>query len=209
MRLLLILTVGFIACGQSNPAPKTATNDTASSSKQDTTIVQQVQHQDSIVTYDSTSYKHFIPQNVLSLVKQLLPQWRIPDPDNWDSFWFKEYKKDSALVNYISGDFNCDNKKDYALLLVNTKEGFAIWVFQSDNEEYKTIKLDELGHMEKPVEVGLQFTEAGLLNYLDANAEDVKSIHLNCPAISIIFFEKAAVTYYWDKSKYKEVQTGD
>ena len=209
MRLLLILAVGFIACTQQNPTPKTKSTDTLTAKSADTPALLKQQPQDTITTFDSTIYSQYISAEVMRLINHHLPQWYLPAPGNWDAFWFKEYKKDSVLVNYITGDFNCDGKKDYSLLLANAKEGFAVWVLQSAKETYEAIKLVEFGQMERPVEVGLQFTEVGELNYLYENAEDVKSVTLKCPAISVLYFEKAAVTYYWENGKYVEVQTGD
>ena|SRR5688572_3702512 len=209
MRLLLILAVGFIACAQPNPTQKIENKDTLSVRKSDTPIVQRQQPQDSIVPYANTIYHQFISQNVMNLTKQTLPQWHLPNPNTWDAVWFNGYKKDSALVNYVAADFNCDNKQDYALLLTNAKKEFTIWVLQSQNEGYKPIRLYELGNMEKPLEVGIELVAKGAINYLDENAEDVKSITLKCPAIQVMFFEKAAVTYYWENGKYNEVQTGD
>jgi hypothetical protein len=206
MRLLLILAVGFIACTQPNTTQQLQNKDALLLSKTDSPIVQP---QNSFVNYDSTIYNQFIPLNVRNLVKLKLPQWHLPNPNTWEAVWFDSYKKDSVLVNYVSADFNCDSKQDYALLLINEKQEFAIWVLQSQNEDYKPIRLYDLGNMGKPLEVGIEHFGKGALNYLDENAEDVKSIMLKCPAIQVMFFEKTAVTYYWENGKYNEVQTGD
>lgn len=50
-------------------------------------------------------------------MEQKLPHWHLMNPNSWENFWFKQYQKDSSLVNYITADFNCDEKMDYALLL--------------------------------------------------------------------------------------------
>lgn len=209
MKLLFFLAVGFLSCTQPNPTQKIKNKDTFSVSNPDTPVAHQQPPKDATPTYDSSIYSHYISPSVVRLLSQHLPQWHVPDPGSWDAFWFSEYKKDSALVNAISGDFNCDGKQDYCLLLTHVKEGLAVWVLQSAGETYKAIKLEELGHMERPIEVGLLITEAGQLDYLDEKAEEAKAVHINCPAISVVFFEKAAWTYYWEDGKFVEVQTGD
>lgn len=201
-----------MACNQQDQTHKTEIKDAVSKNMADTPIVQNVQPQETIVSYDSIIYKQYISQGTMDLINQKLPDWYLVAPNNWDQFWFKEYKKDRSLVNYMAGDFNCDQKQDYALVLADRKNELAVWVLQSDGKDYKSIKLHDLGKTGIPLEVGIEIVPEGNLNYIVVDEDDedgVKSIELECPGIQVMFFEKSAVTYYWKNEKYHELQTGD
>jgi hypothetical protein len=86
---------------------------------------------------------------------------------------------------------------------------FPVWVLQSDENSYKASPLHSLGKSKKPVDVGIELLLIGTLNYMDKDGESIKSIELKCPAIRVLYFERSAVLYYWNKDHYEVVQTGD
>lgn len=131
------------------------------------------------------------------------------NPDNWDILWFQEYRTENGLVNYISGDFNCDTKQDYALLLANANNELAVWVIQSNNDDYQFEKIHVLGQIHTPVSLGIELIPKGKLDYINLDVEESKTINLNCPGIQIAHFERAAVTYFWNNGKFESVQTAD
>lgn len=160
--------------------------------------------------FDSTIYDQYLPAHLKSYLSANLQGWELPDPAEWDALWFQTYKSTNSLVNFISGDFNCDAQKDYALLLSNKRDSsLAVWIVHSGNNGFKGIKLDEYGNPDNHIQLGLELVEAGDLNYIDPDVDEPKSIKLEYPAIQVVYFEKAATTYYWDKDKYSSVQTGD
>jgi hypothetical protein len=168
-----------------------------------------VQQENTVSSQDSSFYSKYIPQPVLTLMEEKLPHWQLINPSKWDSFWFKQYQKDSSLVNYVPADFDCDGKEDYALLLANPKGEAAVWVLQSVGTSYQPFKLQDVETSENPIDVGIELIPKGKLDYIDLDDENTKSMRLKCPAIQMLFFERGAVTYYWDKNKFKSVQTGD
>ncbi|RVU02387.1 hypothetical protein EOD41_00145 [Mucilaginibacter limnophilus] len=213
IRLTLIIVVVFswLACNQeptqsAQVLPK-ADNTIKASLRQ----AQPKVEQDTIPTYTTAIYKTHIPEAVYGLLEKKLPGWRLPSPDSWEKYWFHAYKKDSALVDYVNGDFNGDSKSDYALLLENEQHAFTVWVLQSDGNDYKAIKLLELNEATLPLDIGLELIDKGKLNYLsmDEGADDIKTIDLEHHAIQVSNFEASAETYYWKDGKYQSVTTGD
>jgi len=162
-----------------------------------------------IPAYSDDIYRKYIPAPVFELLDQQLPDWKLPSPNTWEKFWFQEYKRDSSLINYTSGDFNGDDRPDYALILVNADKEFTVWVLQSEQGRYKAIKLHETTGLTLPIDMGLELTPKGELNYIDLDNDNPKPIQLKHPAITVAFFERAAQTYYWKDGKYESVTTGD
>ncbi len=197
----------LIACGQSNEQfDKVAVNN----NQNDQNIVSDRKEFDTLPTFDEEIYKEYIPQKLAAFLNKEMPGWKIPAPAKWDKFWFNEYKSSNNLVNFISGDFNCDKRTDYALILADKRERVSIWVFFSKKNSFEKIKLDEFGSGLKEIYFGLEVLEPGEVKYIDPNnykSNPVKKI--NCQAIQAVWFEKAAEAYYWERGKFKSIMTGD
>lgn len=211
LAITIIVAVQWLACKQTpnHTAAKPAKPNVALRTKQPQP---QPAIKDTISVYTNDVYDKYIPSAVKTLLKEKLSGWKLPSPSSWEKYWFNEYKKDSSLVDYVTGDFNGDRKPDYALLLVNEQHAFVVWVLQSDsNDNYQAIQLTELTEASLPLETGLELIDAGKLNYLSMETEsnEIKAIDLKHQAIQISFFEASAETYYWDEGKFKSVTTGD
>ena len=165
---------------------------------------------DTIPAYKSAIYKSYLSPAVFKLLQEYLPEWKLPEPNSWDKFWFDQYKKETVLVNYISADFNGDHKKDYCLILKNSKNDYAVWVLQSNKKNYLPIKIFQAKNTELPITMGLELVSKGKLNYLNLdNDGPPKTIDLQNAAIQVVFFEASAELYYWKNGKYLSVTTGD
>jgi hypothetical protein len=204
-KFLLIMIFGLSACGQSNlqSVSEAPTKDTISK-----TDSPEPNYLDSIPTFQKTVY-NTIDTSALSLMKQLLPDWELPDPSNWEKFWFKEYMKNGNFVVFISGDFNCDDITDYVFLLQNKENDFAVWILQSEHSDFSPIKLYNIGKRASRLDIGIELVPKGRLFYIDFENDNPPPITLKCPGIQIVSFERAASTYYWDNGIYKTVITGD
>lgn len=205
-KTIFILSCALIGCQQNkvehatNKAPIVGTVSKVTQNKSEDT--------DSLVAFDKSVYEQKISKQVLSLLKNSLPEWELPHPSLWDKFWFNSYMKNGNLVNYISGDFNCDDIIDYAFILQNKQKEIAIWVLQSEGAKFLTIKLLPIGKVPR-IEIGIEKQKKGIISYIDPQNETMPSISLKCEAITVISFEKAAETYYWKNGHYKSIATGD
>ncbi|HZH38579.1 MAG TPA: hypothetical protein VEX17_00755 [Bacillales bacterium] len=208
MRLITILFVALLACNQQTSTGHTEHKDSIVKIDTTTPVVPRDKPKDTIAPFDDPVYNNYIPQKLHDIMVQKLPGWTLPKPSDWTAYWFNTYKKDSALVNYITADFNCDQKQDYALLLTNKQNEIAVWAIQSNKEDYAAIKLYELGKPGKPFDNGIELIPKGEVNYLDDKG-NYKSMNFKCPAIQLLFFEKSAISFYWNNGKYERIQTGD
>ncbi|PSR54250.1 hypothetical protein AHMF7605_12305 [Adhaeribacter arboris] len=208
--LIFILAIGLLACGEGKVKPKVKRASLSTNTSKFEIVEPKLNLVDTIKSYDNKVYTKYISGSVFQELRESLPDWELPEPIQWENFWFKEYKDDSVLVNYLSGDFNCDSKSDYAFLLQNkNNKQYAVWVLQSKQGKLSVIKLHDLGESEQPLQFGIELVPKGPLFYIDFENDNPKPIKLKCPGIQVSFFETAAVTYYWKSNKFESVTTGD
>lgn len=212
--LLLAMTLVLFSCAEQKGEPKqdspstdsTATVQEPAFAPDSAEMLQKLQ----AYAYDSTIYDQYLPSDLKSYLAATLQDWKLPTPSEWDALWFQTYRSTNSLVNFISGDFNCDAQNDHALLLSSKSDSsLAVWIIHSGNNGLTSIKLEEYGKPDNHIQLGLELVEAGDLNYIDPDVDEPKSIKMKCLGIQVVYFEKAAITYYWDKDKYSSVQTGD
>lgn len=199
----VLLAIVLFACGQNTTEKKTTTDTVAMQPAPGDTSV-------STDTLESSIYDRYLPPALMSYIRQSLPEWTLPDPAAWEKYWFDEYKKDKSLVNFISADFNCDTAADHALILVNKKGDIGAWAFLAKDGSFEKNKLDEFENLSGgPIGAGLMVLEKGKHGYIGADGEIEKPVSVKCEGVTVIFFEKAARSYYWEKGKVKAIQTGD
>jgi hypothetical protein len=157
---------------------------------------------------DSTIYRSYMPDELTAWLNKEFTGLAIPSPSRWDNYWFTQYKKDSSLVNYISGDYNCDGKKDHALIA--TENGtIVVYAFLATETGFKKERLETYGKDNgELIDIGLELLKPGKYEHLDGDKQPPPA-NIKCAAIQLVYFEKAAVTYYWEKGKFKSIQTGD
>jgi hypothetical protein len=86
-------------------------------------------------------YEKYLSKELLSYMEKTHPAWSVPNEHMWYPQLFNKYKTDSSLVNYVSGDFDCNGKKDYALIVDNGKNGLAAVAFLGVGNGFKTVEL--------------------------------------------------------------------
>lgn len=202
MKAALIFSIIFsTACGQTNEQIE---NVVVNSNQNNQNIISDRKDLDTLPAFNEDIYKEYIPQKLDVFLSKEMPGWKIPAPDKW-GYWFNEFKTSNNLVNFISGDFNCDKQTDYALILAGKQKELSVWVFFAKNNSFEKIKLEDFGDDSGEIIFGLSVLKPGIHKY-DWNPEPVK---INCQAIETIYFEKASSAYYWDKGKFKSITTSD
>jgi hypothetical protein len=153
-------------------------------------------------------YTRYVPAKLLQHLSASLPGWKIPDPSSWEKYWWEQYRTNNSLANYFSGDFNCDGRPDHAMVLTDEKNDIGAWAFLAKDESFENVKLDQFENMTGQIGCGLTLLPPG--QYGDLNNEDVNyRVDVKCPGITLIFFEKAARSYYFENGKLKWIQSGD
>jgi hypothetical protein len=155
-------------------------------------------------------YDEYLPPALIRYIRQSMPDWKLPAPNLWEKFWFDDYQTGKFLVNFISADFNCDGATDHALILLNQKNDIGAWAFLAKDSSFEKTKLDEFENWtDGRIDCGLLVLERGEQHHISADDETAKTVKVNCEGVTVIFFEKAARSYYWEKGKVKAIQTGD
>ncbi|NMM50526.1 hypothetical protein [Marinigracilibium pacificum] len=139
-------------------------------------------------------------------IKKNLPDWEILDANNY----IKEldiYKTNSIdELNFVKGDFNCDQVEDFfTLLYKKNKNELGLWFFYLNDDKYSCIKIDSIPETKYPYGYGISLVNPGQISDMYEETQ----INLNCNAIQIIKFEAASVIHYWTLDGFKELQTGD
>lgn len=196
----------FTACGQSN---ERFNNVGVNNNQGAYNAVADEKEFDTLPTYNENIYREYIPQKLVEFLAKELPGWKIPAPDNWDKFWFNEYKTSTKLINYISLDLNCDKQTDYALILAAERGELATWLFTFKKNGFEKMKLESYGSGWEQIGVGLEVLEPGKHNYINPSNYNTKPVKIECQAVNIIGFEKTAEAYYFDKGRIKSIITGD
>ncbi|HSU29233.1 MAG TPA: hypothetical protein VLJ68_12690 [Chitinophagaceae bacterium] len=150
-------------------------------------------------------YSKYLPPTFRAYVTDYVTGWTIPKENAWEKYWWDQYKKDKSLVNYVSGDFNCDNKTDYSMILTDPRGAVAAWVFMAKGNDFEKTMLEQADIEEGPIAIGIDLLKKGKQGDMITN----KTADIKCDGVSIVFFERAQHSYYWEKGKFKMIQTGD
>jgi hypothetical protein len=111
----------------------------------------------------------------------------------------------------VSGDFDCNGTKDYALLLKKSNGVLGVYAFLSTGSSFKSFEFMDLGKdAGEQIEIGLELLPPGEYNHIDADSdEDPPPLKIKCNSVQVLNFERAAETFYWEKGKLKSITTGD
>ena len=198
--LSMLLTLYLLACGEN----KTSTTDTIIDSSVVDTVLSTTNNKVPQKRYslDEIYLKYINPQ-LLDYLENNHSAWSIPGQNMWHPQLFKKYTKDSSLVNYVSGDFNCDGLKDYALLLDKGNNMLSAVAFLKQGSSFKTQELTEFPYRSfDRIEDHLVIYEAGTYNISDPDIEPKdRRVKLTCTAVGIGLFkelyEGGKDVYYW------------
>ena len=169
------------------------------------------------ILFGQEPLKNFIPNEILIDLNAKFPGWEFPQiRDEIQNFVSNEVAS-GAIPEIISGDFNGDNEKDYA-------------IFISHKDPKPNSKLDNL-NLDWHVLVYLKekssdgFSYFKLLsgqgspsdNYLllcrkcekDFDYDTENDIVYENDAIFVGFFEKAGITYVFENNKFNKIITSD
>lgn len=202
-----VIVLVLLSCNNSSNDNTAKGNDSNKSPKDSTPPTEKIPETEK--QYDSSVYASYIPVSLKEYLDKELTGWSIPAPAKWESYWFNQYKKDSSLVNFLTSDFNCDGKKDYALILREKKGTLSSYAIVSNATGFSKYKLEDLGEEMDKIGTGLELILPAIIHHTDDSDGEPPSLQLKCSAIQIIWFEQAARTFYWEKNKFKYVQTGD
>jgi hypothetical protein len=151
-------------------------------------------------------HRQFIVPELLSYLERTHPTWSVPDQNKWYPQLFNKYKTKIALVSYVSGNFDCTGKTDYALIVDKGNNTLAAVAFLGNDSSFKTVELTDLprGEGEK-IDFALTLYKPGKYTIADPDLKpsDSRRVTFNCNGVGIGTFkelyEGGDQVYYWDK----------
>ncbi len=200
--LFLIAIIAFFSCGHhTDKKEKTVTdslgieNDTIITTRpvNDTPVINQGKETELFTT-------------VNSMLQEKFPgKWKIINDsiDNWPvdefNYFIKDKRKEFPDYPYIAtGDYNADNKKDYAALIVNTT---------NKDEQRIAILLDS-----DKIIIWNDDVRGAAINTNpkeDIGSIDGKKVKMKSEGINVEFFEKSSWVLYWNGTAFKKLWTSD
>lgn len=200
--LSAILFLWFISCRPAN----TETHDNKdSNSNVNIPLIRKTKSEAS-----QNDISNFIDKQLVAYLDTNFNGWTMPEPNRWDTIWFNQYKNDGNFVNYVTGDFDCNNKKDYVLLFKQANSSIVAYSFLSKRNSFQSFQLFDFGtDNDEMIEYGLELLPPGIYSYMDPESDEAPSVSIKCNAVQILYFEKGAETFYWEKGKLQSIMTGD
>ncbi len=152
-----------------------------------------------------------INENIIDYIKIHFKEYRIADTSDFVNDWCAFYQEKNVPY-YQEGDYNGDTLTDYAVMLLSGSD-FKIVVVQSeDNNKFSCFILtDEKSEgltyplLKGELEIGFGISPPG--EFYDFDSDSTIKIETN--TLDVIFFEKAAESYYWKNNKYLRIHTAD
>ena len=167
-------------------------------------------------TSDTAGSVHSIPSHsesaadITHYIETELPGWKVPGNNSWEKYWYNRYKQGKNLVYRVQEDFDGNDRTDYAYILKDSSEKYAVWAFLANDNSYTRHRIYDITRLpNSKLHVGLAVLKAG--TYTDLNSTDTvpSKVQTSHPAIHVIFFETASKAYYWKDGSFHLIQTGD
>lgn len=200
-KLIAILLFGLTSCQQpekTEESPPFKRDLVDSMNSPMTSVAEKMYSLDEI-------YEKYVSKELLSYIEKNHPTWSVPNEHLWYPQLFNKYKTGSSLVNYVSGDFDCNGKKDVALIVDNGKNGLAAVAFLGVDNGFKTVELTEFGRPGEKIEFVLTLYKPGRYNIADPDVgpSDPKIVNFKCTGVGVgkfkELYEGGDDVYYWEQ----------
>jgi len=145
------------------------------------------------------------------------PLWQLSKLDRWDPYWQEQYPADSTGdLRQRTADLDGDGGLDQALFLcrmdtAQRDSSYALVVAFSNGRD-TLLASYPWAESQGGIGMGLALEAPGALGHLggeEGEAEIPSPVNLTQPAVTVIFFEKASITWFWSKGSFHQVWTGD
>jgi hypothetical protein len=188
----------FAACtGNNTPEEQTATDTTISIPPDTDTSV------------ENSPSQSFSGPDIDQYIQTSMPGWTVPEASTWEKYWYDRYEKGKNTVYRVQEDFDGNGQTDYAFILKDNRDKYAVWAFLQNDTSYTTHRIYDITRSNRKLHVGLGVLEAGTYDDLNTTDTALAKVQTEHPAIHVIFFETAARAYYWKDGRFHLIQTGD
>ena len=155
--------------------------------------------------------------NVLDLLlpARIRDVWELPSPERWDEYWEKQYADSSGTLGHRHADLDGDGTVDHAFLLsrrdtARRDSAYAL-VIRFGNSKDTLLSVEPWAEADGHIGMGVTLEPPGMLGHLggEEGGEPEGSVELKQPAVTLVYFEKASITWYWKDASFHKVWTGD
>ena len=163
------------------------------------------------VSFFNSTGKHLVIDYRLPISSDMKQAWKAKDSYTYKT---KDSSGNYKAPYWTSGDFNGDQKIDYAYILVSRSSNEnQLIVFISSEIDYIAIKLGNSHNYEMGVATQIPevLTTASGKGYWPPTSDDPPQVTIKRHAISYFMFESAASVFIWDDNKktFKRHWTSD
>ena len=155
-------------------------------------------------------------------IPSLLPKryqagWFLPSIEQWNAYWREQYADSSSGdLRARTADLDGDGRIDHALLLCNAdtanRDSSYALVVSFANGRDTLLDVSPWAKSEGGIGVGLTLHPPGPMGHLGGEEGEglaEGSVVLEHPGVTLEYFEKASVTWFWSKGSFHKVWTGD
>ena len=164
--------------------------------------------QDTLVQEESNAQVALLPARFEDV-------WELPSPQRWDTYWEKEYGDSTGTLGHRQADLDGDGTVDHALLLsrkdtADRDSAYAV-VIRFGNDRDTLLSVEPWAEADGHIGMGLDLEPPGMLGHLggEEGGEPEGRVELKQPAVTLVYFEKASITWYWKDGSFHKVWTGD
>ncbi|MFZ1688852.1 MAG: hypothetical protein WAU70_15600 [Flavobacteriales bacterium] len=157
-----------------------------------------------------------------STVAPLIPMryqqaWFLPPISRWERYWQQQYAADSTGdLSMRTADLDGDGSSDHVLFLCSTdtaeRDSAYVVLVTFGNGRDTLLVSYPWAEAQGGIGMGLALHPPGTLEHLggeEGEAEIASPVLLTQPAVTVLFFEKAAITWFWRDGSFHQVWTGD
>lgn len=164
--------------------------------------------QDTLVQAGGNAQDALLPAHLAAV-------WEMPSPQRWDEYWEKQYGDSTGTLGHRHADLDGDGIMDHAFLLsrkdtANRDSTYAL-VVRFGNDRDTLLSVEPWAEADGHIGMGLDLEPPGKLGHLggEEGGEPEGSVELKQPAVTLVYFEKASITWYWKDGSFHKVWTGD
>lgn len=151
----------------------------------------------------------------LLLPARMRAVWQLTPEDRWDNYWVGQYTDSTGGLGHRSADFDGDGTVDHAVLLTRkdtARRDSSYALFVQLNLSHDTVlTVEPWAEYDGHIGLGLRVEPPGPMGHLggEEGGEPEGTVDLKQPAITLEYFEKASITWFWKDGSFHKVWTGD
>ncbi len=164
---------------------------------------------------EDTVVQHTAKAPDLLVPAHLSNAWQLPSAERWDTYWQQQYADSTGDLRHRRADLDGDGTMDNALFLTRTdtthRDSAYALVIGFGNGTDTTLTIEPWAEAEGHIGMGIALEPPGPMGHLggEDGGEPEGTVDLKQPAVTLIYFEKASITWYWKNGSFHKVWTGD